>query len=123
MNTFKLGIIKGGQLGRMLIQSAVEYPVFTKVLDLSNESPCRDICDQFVKGDPADFDSVYAFGKSVDVLTFEYEHVNIQALERLELEGFAVYPTANTMKIVQDRALQKEFYIKNNIYLESFLQN
>ena len=108
-------------MGKMLIQSMDGYPVFTKVLDLSEAVPCRNICDQFVKGDPADFDSVYAFGKSVDVLTFEYEHVNVQALERLESEGFVVYPTANTMKIIQDRATQKQFYIKNNIPTAEFV--
>lgn len=117
----KLGIIKGGQLGKMLIEAASGYSVYTRVMDPSEDAPCRDLCDEFVKGDPGDFDSVYAFGKKSDVLTFEYEHVNIEALEKLESEGVVVYPKPRTLKIIQDKGLQKKFYIENGIPTADFI--
>ncbi len=117
----KLGIIKGGQLGKMLINASSAYSIFTRVMDPSMDAPCRNLCDEFAKGDPGDFDDVYAFGKKCDVLTFEYEHVNVEALEKLESEGIVVYPKPHTMKMIQDKGLQKKFYIENSIPTADFI--
>ena len=90
MKTFygdlKLGILGGGQLGRMLIQQAINYNVTVKVLDPDREAPCRKLCDEFVVGSLGDYETVYNFGKKVDLLTIEIEKVNVEALEQLEKE-------------------------------------
>lgn len=117
----KLGIIKGGQLGKMLIEASSAYPVSTRVMDTSEDAPCRSLCDEFVLGDPGDFDAVYSFGKKCDILTFEYEHVNVEALEKLEREGITVYPKPQTLKIIQDKGLQKTFYAENGIPTADFV--
>ena len=83
-SNFKLGILGGGQLGKMLLYNTRKFDIQTYVLDNSNEAPCKIACDKFVKGDLLDFDTVYNFGKQVDVLTIEIENVNVDALEKLE---------------------------------------
>lgn len=117
----RLGIIKGGQLGKMLIEASAGYDIFTRVMDPSHDAPCRKLCDEFVQADASDFDAVYAFGKKSDILTFEYEHVNVEALEKLESEGVLVYPKPRTLKIIQDKGLQKNFYVENNIPTADFI--
>jgi 5-(carboxyamino)imidazole ribonucleotide synthase len=89
---FKLGILGGGQLGKMLLFDTRKFDI-PYVLDPSDEAPCKIACDQFFKGDLMDFDTVYDFGKKVDVLTFEIELVNLEALVKLENEGLKVYPS------------------------------
>lgn len=112
---FKLGILGGGQLGKMLLYETRKYDIQTWVIDPSPEAPCRIACDRFVQGDILDYDTVYNFGRQVDVLTIEIEAVNITALEALEKEGKAVYPSSRTLKRIQDKGTQKTFYSQNNI--------
>ncbi len=112
---FKLGILGGGQLGKMLLFDTRKFDIQTYVLDPSDEAPCKIACNQFFKGDLMDFETVYHFGKQVDVLTFEIELVNIEALEKLEQEGIKVYPSPKTLKLIQNKGIQKDFYTTNNI--------
>jgi len=112
---FKLGILGGGQLGKMLLNETRKFDIQTYVLDPSDEAPCKIGSNVFVQGSLMDFDTVYNFGKQVDVLTFEIEHVNIAALERLENEDIKVYPSPKTLKLIQNKGVQKDFYIANNI--------
>ncbi len=112
---FKLGILGGGQLGKMLLAETRKFDIQTYVLDPSNEAPCKIACNLFVQGSLTDFDTVYNFGKLVDVLTFEIELVNLEALEKLEAEGKKVYPSPKTLKLIQNKGTQKDFYTQNNI--------
>ena len=112
---FKLGILGGGQLGKMLLFDTRKFDIQTYVLDPSDEAPCRMACNHFFKGDLMDFDTVYNFGKKVDVLTFEIELVNLEALEKLENEGLKVYPSPKTLRKIQNKGTQKDFYTQNNI--------
>ncbi|MGB5172176.1 5-(carboxyamino)imidazole ribonucleotide synthase [Eudoraea sp.] len=112
---FKLGILGGGQLGKMLLYETRKFDIYTKVLDASSEAPCRISCNEFVQGSLMDYDTVMTFGKNVDVLTIEIENVNIDALEQLEDDGIKVYPTPRALRIIQNKAKQKLFYIDNNI--------
>ena len=111
----KLGILGGGQLGRMLIQEAVNFNIHISVLDPSVNAPCADLANNFVVGNFNDYQTVLNFGKSVDVLTIEIEHVNIEALEELERLGKKVFPTPQALRTIQDKGLQKQFYRANNI--------
>ena len=117
---FKLGILGGGQLGKMLLFDTRKFDIQTYVLDPSDEAPCKIACDQFFKGDLMDFDTVYNFGKKVDVLTFEIELVNLDALVKLENEGLKVYPSPKTLQLIQNKGIQKTFYIDNNIPTAAF---
>jgi 5-(carboxyamino)imidazole ribonucleotide synthase len=112
---FKLGILGGGQLGKMLLFDTRKFDIQTYVLDPSDEAPCKIACDQFFKGDLMDFETVYNFGKKVDVLTFEIELVNLEALVKLEEEGLKVYPSPKTLKLIQNKGIQKDFYIQHDI--------
>src|SRR5882757_4317770 len=111
----KLGILGGGQLGRMLIQQAINYNVTVKVLDPDREAPCRKLCDEFVVGSLSDYETVYNFGKRVDLLTIEIEKVNVDALDQLEREGVLVYPQPRVIRLIQDKGLQKAFFKENDI--------
>ncbi len=112
---FKLGILGGGQLGRMLIQQAINYNIHINSLDPDGNAPCKDIASNFTVGSLNDYDTVYAFGKQVNMLTIEIEHVNVEALEKLEKEGIPVFPQPSVLKMIQDKGLQKQFYTDNNI--------
>ena len=112
---FKLGILGGGQLGKMLLFETRKFDIQTYVLDPSEEAPCKIACNKFFQGDLMDFDTVYHFGKQVDILTFEIELVNLEALEKLENEGTKVYPSPKTLKLIQNKGIQKAFYVNNNI--------
>lgn len=112
---FKLGILGGGQLGKMLLTDTRKFDIQTYVLDPDANAPCRIACNQFFQGSLMDFDTVYNFGKQVDVLTFEIELVNIEALEKLEFEGIKVYPAPATLRSIQNKARQKQFYLDHNI--------
>lgn len=117
---FKLGILGGGQLGKMILYETRKLDIHTKVLDPSGEAPCRIACNEFITGDLMDFDAVYKFGKKVDLLTIEIENVNLAALEKLEGEGLTVYPPAQTLQIIQNKAKQKLFYVDHNIPTADF---
>lgn len=110
-----LGILGGGQLGKMLLYTTRKWDIKTSVLDPSEEAPCKIACDYFEVGDFKDYETVYQFGKKVDVLTFEIEHVNLEALKQLEKEGVHVYPSAATLELIQNKSTQKDFYKNNNI--------
>ena len=114
-SNFKLGILGGGQLGKMMLFDTRKFDIQTYVLDPSDEAPCKIACNHFFQGNLMDFETVYNFGKQVDVLTFEIELVNLEALEKLELEGVKVYPSPKTLKLIQNKGIQKDFYSHNNI--------
>ena len=117
---FKLGILGGGQLGKMLLFDTRKFDIQTYVLDPSDEAPSKIACNHFFKGDLMDYETVYNFGKKVDVLTFEIELVNLEALTQLEVEGLKIYPSPKTLKLIQNKGVQKDFYIQNNIPTADF---
>jgi 5-(carboxyamino)imidazole ribonucleotide synthase len=117
---FKLGILGGGQLGKMLLSETRKWDIQTFVLDPSADAPSKIACNTFVQGDLMDFDTVYQFGKLVDILTFEIELVNIDALEKLEFEGVQVYPTPKTLRQIQNKGVQKSEYAKHQIPTADF---
>ncbi len=112
---FTLGILGGGQLGKMLLTETLKYDIRTIVLDPSAEAPAHFGCHTFFQGDLMDYDTVYQFGKQADLVTFEIENVNVDALERLESEGIKVYPTPKSLRIIQDKGAQKAFYKAHEI--------
>ena len=112
---FKLGILGGGQLGRMLLAETQKFDIYTCVLDASDVAPCSSICNEFYQGSLLDFDTVYDFGKKVNLLTIEIENVNVDALEKLEDEGVKVYPSSKTIRTIQNKAKQKLFYVDHSI--------
>ena len=112
---FTLGVLGGGQLGKMLLYETRKWDIRTKVLDPSPEAPCRISCNQFEVGDLMDYETVMAFGQDVDLLTIEIENVNAQALEDLEDRGVKVFPRAETLRVIQNKARQKLFYRDNGI--------
>lgn len=118
--TKTLGILGGGQLGKMLLYTTRKWDIKTKVLDPSESAPARLACDEFVMGSLTDFQTVYEFGKGLDVLTIEIEKVNVEALEKLEKEGVKVYPQPRVLKTIQNKCLQKKFYRNHNIPTASF---
>lgn len=111
----KLGILGGGQLGKMLLYTTRKWDITTHVLDPSADAPSRIACDHFVQGDFKDYQTVYDFGKELDVLTIEIEHVNTDALRQLEKEGVQTYPNAATLELIQNKGVQKDFYAQHNI--------
>lgn len=119
-SNFKLGILGGGQLGKMLLYDTRKFDIYTCVLDPSNEAPCKIACNEFYTGNLMDYETVYNFGKKVDVLTIEIENVNVNALEALEKEGIKVFPSSKTIKTIQNKATQKLFYRDHNIPTADF---
>lgn len=117
---FKLGILGGGQLGKMMLYETRKFDIQTHVLDPSAVAPCRISCNYFEQGDLMEYDTVLKFGRNVDVLTFEIESVNVDALEQLEKEGKLVFPSAGTLRKIQDKSVQKDFYKKHNIPTANF---
>lgn len=117
---FKLGILGGGQLGKMLLTETRKYDIHTCVLDPSKVAPGRLASNEFFQGDLNDFDAVYNFGKKVDILTIEIEAVNIEALDKLESEGLEIHPSPRILRLIQDKATQKQFYKENNIPTSDF---
>lgn len=116
----KLGIIAGGQLGKMLVLAASNWNVKTYVMDKDEHCPASSSCTFFFKGDPLNFDDVYEFGHLVDVLTLELENVNVGALKKLKSEGKKVYPDPEKLEIIQDKGIQKQFFEKINVPSTSF---
>jgi len=116
-----LGVLGGGQLGRMLIQSAVNYNQDIHILDPDPNAPCKDIAQRFQVGSLKDFDTVYAFGKNCDVITVEIEAVNTEALQTLADEGKKVFPQPHILKLIQDKREQKQFYAQHGIPTADFV--
>ena len=119
-SNFKLGILGGGQLGKMLLSETRKFDIYTKVLDPSNEAPCKISANEFVQGDLMDYETVYNFGKDIDLLTVEIENINIDALKQLEQEGLKVYPQPDVLEIIRNKRRQKQFYATNNIPTSPF---
>jgi 5-(carboxyamino)imidazole ribonucleotide synthase len=115
ISDLKLGVLGGGQLGRMLIQEAINYNLTTLILDPDTDAPCKHIANYFECGSITDFDTVYNFGKKADIITIEIEKVNIEALDQLEKEGKQVYPQARVIRLIQDKGVQKQFFKENGI--------
>ncbi len=120
VNEVKLGIVGGGQLGRMLIQAALDLSLHIEVLDPSAEAPCKPYAHRFTQGSLVDYDTVYDFGKDLDQLTVEIENVNTEALEALQKEGKTVYPDPKTLRLIQDKRLQKQFFEQHNLPTSPF---
>ncbi len=114
-SNFRLGVLGGGQLGRMLLAETQKFDIFTAILDGSKNAPCALLCNEFHHGDLMDFQTVYDFGKKVDLLTIEIEHVNIDALIKLEKEGLNIYPQPRVLQIIQHKGKQKDFFVANKI--------
>ncbi len=119
--TMKAGILGGGQLGRMLLQAAANYPVETYVMENDPHCPAAHLCHHFIAGNINDFEAVYQFGQGLDVLTIEIESVNVEALEKLEQEGVKVFPTSSAIKTIKNKILQKEFYALHKIPSPAFV--
>jgi 5-(carboxyamino)imidazole ribonucleotide synthase len=117
----KLGILGGGQLGRMLLQAAGNFTLETFVLENDATCPAAHLCHHFSLGDIRDYDTVYAFGKQVDVLTIEIENINIEALFQLQKEGVKVIPSPEAIAIIKDKGIQKQFYADHHIPTAPFV--
>ena len=121
VENLKLGILGGGQLGRMMIQEGINWNIDFHTMDLDPESPCKDINHNFVLGDITDYQSVYEFGKGCDIVTIEIERVNTEALKALEKDGVTIYPQPDVLDIIKDKRLQKRFYQENAIPTADFV--
>ncbi len=120
-NTTKLGILGGGQLGRMFIQSAISYGTPIAILDPNPHCPAANLCDSFTQGSFQDYDAVFEFGSGLDVLTIEIENVNTEALYQLEREGVKVFPQPRVIELIKDKGIQKQFYVDNAIPTSEFV--
>ncbi|CAN5456353.1 5-(carboxyamino)imidazole ribonucleotide synthase [soil metagenome] len=118
---FKIGVLGGGQLGRMMIQSAIDYNIDVAVMDPDPNAPCKNIATHFTEGSITDFQQVYNFGKSCDLITIEIENVNTDALEALQKEGKKIFPQPEVIKLIQDKRTQKTFYKNNDIPTADFI--
>ena len=116
-----IGILGGGQLGKMTLEVSNKWGIKIYILDPDEDCPSKSLCNEFFQGDLMDFDTVYNFGQKVDIITIEIENINVDALEQLKKENKIVYPQPEILKIIQDKSLQKEFYLKNNIPSTPFI--
>ncbi len=119
-DTMNIGILGGGQLGRMLLQEGANYPVTTWVMENDPHCPAAHLCHHFVTGDIKNYEDVLAFGKHLDVITIEIEAVNVEALEQLEAMGKVIIPKPSVLKTIKNKVLQKEFYKAQNIPSPAF---
>lgn len=113
LHDLKIGILGGGQLGRMLVQKAIDLDLTILILDPDPEAPSKNICNEFHLGEFTDFKTVYNFGKLCDLITIEIENVNVEALFKLQEEGIKISPSPFIIQTVQDKGLQKEFFKRN----------
>ena len=117
----RIGILGGGQLGRMLLQAGANYPVKTFVLENDPDCPAAHLCHQFIKGEITSFDDVYNFGKHLDALTIEIESANVEALQKLEEEGARIFPRPSALATIKNKVLQKQFYQSINVPSPAFV--
>ena len=117
---FKLGILGGGQLGKMLLRECAKFDIYTIVLDPSKDAPCSKIASEFIVGDLMDYNTVLNFGEKADIITIEIENVNADALRELESLGKKVYPSSANIKTIQNKGFQKQFYKENNLPTSDF---
>jgi 5-(carboxyamino)imidazole ribonucleotide synthase len=120
-NHLNIGLLGGGQLGRMLIQAAVDLDLTIAVLDPDAAAPCASLVNEFHQGSLTDYQTVYNFGKGRDLITIEIENVNIEALKALEAEGVKVFPQPDQIKLIQDKRVQKKFYLERDIPTADFI--
>lgn len=118
---FKIGVLGGGQLGRMLFQASLDLDIHLYFMDPAINAPCSRVSTHFSQGSLTDYDAVYNFGKNKDIVTIEIEHVNTKALKDLEKEGVKVFPQPHIIELIQDKGLQKSFYKENNIPTSDFV--
>lgn len=117
----KIGVLGGGQLGRMLIQSAINYNLDISILDPDPQAPCKSIAGSFTVGKLTDYETVLAFGRDLDLITIEIENVNVEALKELVKLGKKVFPQPEVIEIIQDKRKQKTFYKANRIPTAEFV--
>ncbi len=115
-----IGILGGGQLGKMVLDVANKWGLQVYILDSNKNCPSSKLCSKFFQGDLMDFDTVVNFGKMVDILTIEIENVNVEALKFLESNSLEVFPQSKVIEIIQDKSRQKEFYNNNQIPTSSY---
>jgi 5-(carboxyamino)imidazole ribonucleotide synthase len=120
LTEIKTGVLGGGQLGKMLSLAAHNWDLATWILDTSKDFPAGPVCSHFAEGNFKNYDDVYRFGKQVDVLTIEIEHVNTEALLQLEKEGLKIHPAPAQLGIIKDKGLQKQFYKTHNLPTSTF---
>ena len=118
--SLKLGVLGGGQLGRMMIQSAIDLDLRVEVMDPSPDAPCSSLTHRFVCADLNDADAVFEFGKDLDVITIEIENVSVEGLKRLEQSGVRTVPKPKHIELIQDKGIQKQFFVDNNIATSEF---
>ena len=121
LRRMKIGILGGGQLGRMLLQAAANYPIETFVMENEADCPAAHLCHHFTKGDIRNYEDVYHFGQQVDALTIEIENVNVEALEKLETEGKKIFPRPSVLRTIKDKILQKNYYASFQIPTSEFV--
>ncbi len=107
---FKIGVLGGGQLGRMLIQEAIDLDIHLHMMDPDPNAPCSLIAHSFTCGSITDYESVIEFGKDKHLVTVEIENVNIEALETLEEKGVKIFPQPRVLRTIKDKGIQKQFY-------------
>jgi len=120
-SNIKIGVLGGGQLGRMLHQTAINFNLDLKMMDPAENAPCADLVKDFIVGDLENYDDVYNFGKDCDVVTIEIEKVNVEALSKLQKAGIKVYPQPEIIETIQDKRIQKQFFLDNNIPTAPFV--
>ncbi len=119
--SLKIGVLGGGQLGRMMIQSGIDFNLDISVLDPDPNAPCKNLTGNFQVGKLTDFDTVYQFGKGKDLVTIEIENVNTDALKKLQEEGVKVYPQPEVIETIKDKGTQKDFYKANGIPTSEYM--
>jgi 5-(carboxyamino)imidazole ribonucleotide synthase len=113
-SSFRLGILGGGQLGKMLTLAAAPWDIHVSCLDSSSDAPASTVCHSFVLGDLKNYDDVLKFGEALDIITIESDHANVEALKELKARGKIVHPDPEQLKIVQDKGSQRQFYADKN---------
>jgi len=116
----KIGIIGGGQLGKMILDETNKIDLEVSILDPNKNSPCKNLTKNFIQGDFNDFDTVLNFGLAHDIISYEIEHINVDALDELVSRGIEVQPTPKILRIIQDKNLQKSFFKENNFPTSDF---
>lgn len=117
----KVGILGGGQLGRMLLQAAANYPVEVHVMENDADCPASHLCNHFTKGDIRNADDVFEFGKNLDAVTIEIESVSLEGLKKLRDHGVRVFPSPEALEIIKNKIYQKEFYVRHEIPTSAFV--
>ncbi|MEO1253575.1 MAG: 5-(carboxyamino)imidazole ribonucleotide synthase [Bacteroidota bacterium] len=121
ITSLKIGVLGGGQLGRMMIQSAINYNLDISIIDPDEHAPCAHLVESFTVGSLTDEELIYKWGENFDLITIEIENVSVAALKRLQAEGVSVYPQPEIIELIQDKRKQKTFYKANRIPTADFV--